>query len=252
MLRTITQPANEARTVEQERIHRKQRLAAAFRLFARLGLDEGAAGHISARDPEQPDCYWMNPLAVHWTQMRVSDLVLVDRHGAVVEGRSDVNPAGVAIHGQILAARPDVMSVAHSHSPYGKAWSAFGRLLDPLTQDACAFFADHALVPFSGIVFDDREGEHIAEVMGSMKAAILSNHGLLTVGGSVEETAWWFICMERQCQVQLLAEAAGAPNLIDSETAALTARVNGSPEVGRSQFEALWNLVSRTQPDLLG
>ena len=114
------------------------------------------------------------------------------------------------------------------------------------------FFADHALVPFSGIVFDDREGEHIAEVMGTMKAAILANHGLLTVGGSVEEAAWWFIAMERQCQVQLLAEAAGAPILIDSETAALTAAVNGSPEVGRTQFDVLWNLISRTEPALLG
>ena len=252
MLRTFTPPAPDARTVDQERDHRKQRLAAAFRLFSHFGLDEGAAGHISARDPGQADCYWMNPLAVHWSQMRVSDLVLVDGQGAVVEGQADVNPAGVAIHGQILAARPDVVSVAHSHSPYGKAWSTLGRLLDPLTQDACAFFADHALVPFSGIVFDDREGEHIAEVMGAMKAAILSNHGLLTVGGSVEEAAWWFISMERQCRVQLLAEAAGTPNLIDSNTAALTAVVNGSAEVGRAQFQVLWNLVNRTQPDLLG
>ncbi len=252
MLPTVTQFQPEARTVEQERGHRQLRLVVAFRLFARFGLEEGAAGHISARDPEEPDSYWMNPLGVHWAQIRVNDLVLVDGSGNVVAGPRDVNPAGVAIHGQLLAARPDVVSVAHSHSPYGKAWSTFGRLLDPLTQDACAFFADHALVPFSGIVFDDREGEHIAEVMGTMKAAILANHGLLTVGGSVEEAAWWFIAMERQCQVQLLAEAAGAPILIDSETAALTAAVNGSPEVGRTQFDVLWNLISRTEPALLG
>ena len=205
MLGTVTTSLSKPRTHEEERTARKQRLAAAFRLFARFGLYEGSAGHISARDPERPDCYWMNPLEVHWAQMRASDLVLVQSDGTVSGGSATVNPAGLAIHGQILAARADVVSVAHSHSPYGKAWSTLGRLLDPLTQDACAFFGDHVLFPFSGIVLDECEGEHIAETMGSMKAAILLNHGLLTVGGSVDEAAWWFISMERQCQVQLLA-----------------------------------------------
>jgi len=242
---------DKPRTHELQRIARKQRLAAAFRLFARFGLYEGSAGHISARDPERPDCYWLNPLEVHWAQMRASDLVLVRSDGTVSGGNATVNPAGLAIHGQILAARPDVVSVAHSHSPYGKAWSTLGRLLAPLTQDACAFFSDHVVFPFSGIVLDSREGEHIAETMGSMKAAILLNHGLLTVGGSVDEAAWWFISMERQCQVQLLAEAAGTPNLIDPETAAATAAIAGSPEVGRTQFQVLWNLVSRQEADLL-
>ena len=242
----------EAMIVDEERTRRKQHLAAAFRLFARFGLYEGSAGHISARDPGHPDCYWMNPLGVHWAHMRVSDLALVDFAGAVVEGPTTLNRAGVAIHGQILAARPDVVSVAHSHSPYGKAWSALGRLLDPLTQDACAFYADHAVVPFSGIVLDEREGEHIAEVMGSMKAAILANHGLLTVGGSVDEAACWFISMERQCKVQLLAEAAGRPNVIDAETAALTARIQGSAEVAQGQFEVLWKLISEQEPELCG
>ena len=56
--------------------------------------------------------------------------------------------------------------MAHSHSPYGKAWSTLGRVLDPLTQDACAFYDEQVLVPFSGIVLDDSEGEHIAAAMG--------------------------------------------------------------------------------------
>lgn len=250
MSSTIERPAVAAPPLDQERVHRKQRLAAAFRLFARFGLYEGAAGHISARDPERHDHYWLNPLEVHWAHMRASDLVLVGPDGAVVEGDATVNPAAVAIHEQLLAARPDIVAAAHSHSPFGKAWSTFRRRLDPLTQDACAFYGDHALVDFSGIVLDPREGEHIAEVMGSRKAAILSNHGLLTVGGSVEEAAWWFIAMERQCQVQLLAEAAGRPRLIDHETAIQVAAVAGTPEVGRLQFEVLWRMITTEQPEL--
>jgi ribulose-5-phosphate 4-epimerase/fuculose-1-phosphate aldolase len=251
MLHAITVDRVDPRAPEEERTHRKQRLAAAFRLFARFGLLEGSAGHISARDPEEPDHYWINPVDVHWSQIRVSDLLLVDASGDVVEGSRRVNPAGVAIHGQILARLPRVVSVAHSHSAYGKAWSAHQRLLDPLTQDACAFFADHDLVPFTGIVLDDREGEHIAQVLGAKKAVILQNHGLLTVGSSVEEAAWWFISMDRQCQIQLLAESAGRPVPIDPATAARTAEIQGAPSTALSNFRPLWDLVSRQEPDLV-
>ena len=60
-------------SVEEERLHRKQRLAAAFRMFSRAGFDEGVAGHITARDPELTDHFWVNPFGMHFTQIRVSD-----------------------------------------------------------------------------------------------------------------------------------------------------------------------------------
>src|SRR5476651_181013 len=65
--------------VADERLHRKQRLAAAFRIFSRFGLDEGAAGHITARDPEHPETFWLNPFGVHFSQVKVSNLIRVDR-----------------------------------------------------------------------------------------------------------------------------------------------------------------------------
>jgi ribulose-5-phosphate 4-epimerase/fuculose-1-phosphate aldolase len=125
-------------TVEAERLHRKQRLAAAFRLWAKLGYDEGPAGHITARDPELLDHFWVNPFGRHFSMISVSDLLLVNHHGEVVEGTDVVNRAAFAIHSQIHQARPDVISAAHCHSMHGKAWSSLGRLLDPITQDACA------------------------------------------------------------------------------------------------------------------
>ena len=96
-------------TVEEERRHRKERLAAAFRLFARCGFDEGVAGHITARDPERLDHFWVNPFAMHFSQIRVSDLILVNDNGDVVEGDRPVNGAAFAIHSQLHAARPDVV-----------------------------------------------------------------------------------------------------------------------------------------------
>ena len=204
------------RTIEQERLHRKQNLAAAFRLFSRFGFDEGVAGHITARDPELTDHFWVNPFGMHFGHIRVSDLLLVRHDGTIVHGDLPVNQAAFAIHSQVHAARPDVIGAAHSHSVYGKTWSTLARLLDPITQDACAFYDDHALFDnYSGVVLDLEEGKRIAHELGDCKAVILRNHGLLTVGQSVEEAAWWFITMERSCHAQLMAEAAGTPVLID-------------------------------------
>ena len=151
------------RTIEQERLHRKQNLAAAFRLFSRFGFDEGVAGHITARDPELTDHFWVNPFGMHFGHIRVSDLLLVRHDGTIVHGDLPLNRAAFAIHSQVHAARPDVISAAHSHSVYGKTWSTLARLLDPITQDACAFYDDHALFDnYSGVVLDLEEGKRIA------------------------------------------------------------------------------------------
>jgi len=173
-----------------ERLYRKQRLAAAFRLFSKCGFDEGVAGHITARDPEHGDRFWVNPFGMHFGHVSVSSLICVNHLGDVVEGDQPVNTAAFAIHSQVHAARPDVVAAAHAHSIYGKSWSAMGRLLEPITQDVCAFYEDHALFDdFTGVVLDTEEGKRIAHALGERKAVILRNHGLLTVGHSVDEAA---------------------------------------------------------------
>ncbi len=241
----FTSPADERR-------HRKQRLAAAFRLFGHFGFDEGIAGHITARDPERPDHFWVNPLGMNFKQVRVKDLILVDDNGEVVEGTWPVNKAAFVIHSEVHAARPDVVSAAHAHSVYGKAWSAMRKQLDPLTQDSCVFYGDHSLFDdYTGAVLDLEEGKRLAHALGEHKAIILSNHGLLTVGQTVDEAAWWFITMERTCQVQLLADAAGTPVLIDPDTARKTAGQGGQPMAGWRAFQPLYDWIVEKQPDLL-
>jgi len=239
-------------TPEEERRHRKQRLAAAFRLFALFGFDEGVAGHITARDPERPDHFWVNPFGVYFGHIRASDLILVNHQGDVVEGDRPVNAAAFAIHSQVHAARPDVVAAAHAHSPSGKSWSSLGRPLDMITQDACAFFEDQSLLDnFTGVVIDLEEGRRIARTLGPHKAIVLQNHGLLTVGHTVDEAAWWFITMERSCQAQLSAEAAGTPKLIDEDSAKSTYNVIGSHLAGWFSFQPLYERVVREQPDFL-
>ncbi len=240
------------KSFEEERHHWKQRMAAGFRLFARFGFDEGVAGHITARDPERNDHFWVNPFGMHFAQIRASDLILVNHAGEVVEGKYPVNRAAFAIHSRIHAARPDILAAAHAHSMHGKSWATLGRLLDPLTQDACAFFEDHGLFDdYTGVVLATEEGDRIAKALGNYKAVILRNHGLLTAGRTVDEAIWWFITMDRSCQSQLLAEAAGKPIHIDRENALITRGQVGSHEGGWFQFQPLWNWITRLEPDLL-
>lgn len=235
-----------------ERLHLKQRLAAAFRLFGHFGFEEGVAGHITARDPEHADRFWVNPFGMNFRQIRVSDLICVDHTGAVVEGDWPVNTAAFAIHSQVHGARPDVQAAAHSHSVHGKTFSTLGALLDPLTQDACAFYEDQALFDdYTGVVLDTAEGARIATALGSNKLAILRNHGLLTVGTTVDAAAWWFITGERSCQAQLAAMAAGKPISIDHDQARLTHSQVGSEIAGAVNFHPLWSWIVAEEPDLL-
>lgn len=164
----------------------------------------------------------------------MSDLILVNEAGEVVEGDEPINGAAFAIHSEIHKARPDVHAACHAHSVYGKAWSVFGKELDMMTQDSLRFYKSHAVYDnFGGIVLDREEGIRIAKCLGNGKAAILQNHGLLTVGQSVDEAAFWFISMDKTCHAQLLADAASAGNgykkiLINDDEAAFTyAQVGG-------------------------
>ncbi|MFF2166649.1 class II aldolase/adducin family protein [Streptomyces sp. NPDC058175] len=237
--------------VEDERRHRKERLAAAFRIFGKFGFEEGVAGHITARDPERTDHFWVNPFGMSFKHIRVSDLILVDHQGKVVEGRYPVNEAAFVIHSRVHQARPEVVAAAHSHSTYGRAMSALGQKLEPITQDVCAFYQDHALFDdYTGVVTDLEEGKRIAAALGSHKAVILRNHGLLTVGDTVDAAAWWFITMERSCQVQLLAKAAGPVVPIEPEYAALTYQQIGTDLVGWINYQPLYDQITREQPDL--
>ncbi|MGI4747966.1 MAG: class II aldolase/adducin family protein [Janthinobacterium lividum] len=241
-----------AASFAEERLHRKQRLAATFRLFARYGFDQGLAGHVTARDPEFPEQFWINPLAQHFSQIRVSDLQLVDHAGNVLIGNRPINNAGFTIHSALHAARPDVIAAAHTHSTYGKAFSTLGKLLDPLTQDSCAFYEDHAVFdPFTGVVLDDSEGVRLAKTLGQKKALILQNHGLLTVGPTVEAAAWRFISMDNAAHTQLLADAAGKTRPIAHETAQSTARLTGTDLGGYYSFQPLWDWIVAAEPDLL-
>ncbi|KAF4630791.1 hypothetical protein G7Y89_g7347 [Cudoniella acicularis] len=245
-------------SLEEERLYRKQHLAAAFRIFADKGFDEGVAGHISVRDPILTDHFWLNPLSQHFSQICVSDLILVNEKGEVVIGDEPINAAAFAIHAEIHKARPDVHAACHAHSVHGKAFSAFGIPLDMITQDSLRFYNSHGVYDsFGGIVLDCEEGIRIGKCLGQGKAVILQNHGILTVGGSVDEAAFWFLSLERTCQAQLLVMAAERGSgvqkrIIGEEEAAFTYKQVGTPEKGWLAFQGYYDeILAKTNGSFL-
>ena len=233
---------------EQHRQHIKEHLAAAFRHWSREGYVLGISGHISVRDPEFPDCLWFNPLGRHFGLLKASDMIMVNINDGKVVGGSRTRPpnaAGFLIHAPIHKARPDVHAVCHAHTKYGKAWSTFGLPLEMLTQDACKFYNAHAVYnQYGGVVLAEEEGERIAEALGDGKGAILRNHGLLTVGQTVDEAAWLFLSMEKACEGQILAEMAAANGLkkvlISNEEADYNFRMESDYETGYAEFQAYY------------
>jgi len=235
--------------IEKHRAWLLEHMAGAFRVFARKGFTEGMSGHISVRDPEHPHWFWTNPLARHFGLLKASDMILLDYSGAVVGGNRSrpANAAGFLIHGAVHKARPDVHAACHMHSKAGKAWSAFNKKLEMLNQDVCYFYGDALAVytEFGGVVFSAEEGARLAASLGpNGKGLILRNHGLLTVGTTVDEAAYLFTLLERSCEIQLMADAAAANGLkkilVPDEAAEYTFRMSSDPE----------SLYWEHQPDL--
>lgn len=227
-----------------ERRWRLEHAAGTFRVFARMGYSEGEAGHISVRDPVDPATFFINPLGLHFAVIEPSDMVHVGADGTVLPdgNQAPINAAGYAIHLALLRARPDVNAACHTHSVYGKAYSSFGKPLQMINQDACIFYNNQAVFKnFGGVAIEGDEGREIAEAAAGARCVILQNHGLLTMGASVDEAAYLFTLMEKSCEVQLLADAAAAKGnekiVIPDDVAAYSAFVTNDPETMYASFQ---------------
>ncbi|MFI9778631.1 class II aldolase/adducin family protein [Streptomyces sp. NPDC051956] len=237
---------------EDARRHRKQRLTAALRLFGKYGFGEGISGHISVRDPEYPDQFWVNPFGVSFKQVRVADLICVDSTGRVVHGRHRVNPSAFVIHSQIHELQPGATAAAHGHTPHSRALGALGRLLEPIDQESAAFYGRQVLYgDYEGPSVSVAQGRDIAEKLGDNRAILLRHHGLITVGGSLDEAVHWFFTYDSCAQVQLLAQAAGTPQSFTHEQATAAGEGFGDEQLGWFSFQLLWNEITAEQPDLL-
>ena len=211
------------------------------------------AGHITYRDPVEPNTFWVNPFGTAFSLIKASDLIRVSEEGSVIEGGENrmLNTAAFMIHSAIHQARPDVNAACHSHTIYGRAFCTLGRKLESITQDACAFHNDHAVYhSYTGVVLAAEEGRNIAQCVGNNKAALLQNHGLLTLGATVDEAVFWFVSMDKCCQAQLLAEAAAGsrgekPIVISDEDAVVAYNTVGTRPAGHFSAKPLFDVIHK-------
>ncbi len=241
-------------THAEHRQYLKERLVAACRAFALQGFDYGFAGHLTVRDPEFPDLYWTNPMCVHFSQVKVSNLILADHEGKVVEGTYAINRAGFVLHAAVHEAHPDIVAMCHAHTVYGTAFASLGKALDPISQDAAAFFEDHVVIKSEAgqVAVEKKAGPAVADWFKGVKAAIHQNHGLLTASRhSIESAAFWFIALERCCQQQLMVEATGQkPVFVSPERSRYSREHVGSEYIGWLHFQPIYDQLVKTQPDM--
>ncbi len=224
------------------RLHRRKQTAIGYRILGSYGWGSTGDGHISARDPERHDHFWMSRYGVPFNQVTLDDIVLVDPDGHVVDAPggldTGINTAGYNIHWPLHEARPDVISACHTHTPYGTPFSAQHELLRPITQESCSFFENHSLYEGEELeVISTDAGKRIASALGANRALILCNHGLLTTGASVAEAVGWFILMERVAESHIKAAANAKP--ISDSGARIVAETNGKRSAGWHPFQFL-------------
>jgi len=201
-------------------------LAAAYRLIAHFGMDDSIYTHISAKAPGG-ELFLLNSYGQRFAEVKASELVTVDLDGTVADDPlgHGINAAGFTIHSAVHGARPDVGCVLHTHTVAGVAVSCLEEGLLPLNQWALQFHGRIAYHAYEGMALDLAERERLVADLGTAKAMILRNHGLMTCGRTVGEAFVLMHNLERACQAQIAALSTGrALRLPSAEIAEITAR----------------------------
>ncbi|MSO93079.1 MAG: hypothetical protein EXQ86_06730 [Rhodospirillales bacterium] len=228
-------------------------LAAAFRLAARWDWQEGIGGHFSMRLPGDDELFLLNPLGVLWSEIRASDLLVVDIEGNKVDGEGEVERTAFCIHGAIHKAGVRNHCVIHTHTPYATAMATLkSPRFEFIHQGGLRFYDDIAYDPeFNGLVTADEEGERIAKIMGEKRAVFLANHGTIVTGETVGEALQYTYVLERNCMYQAIARMHGTPlqpvsDKVGRETREVYKTDPVSPDV---YFTALKRTLDRENSD---
>lgn len=227
-------------------------LAVAFRWAARLEMHEATANHFSVAVSKDSQNFLINPAGRHFSQVRASDLVLVDVNDSI--SSVNVDPTAINLHGQIHRLLPHAKCVLHTHMPYATALAClrnFEFLM--LDQNACRFYNRIAYDrDYSGMALEANEGERVALVLGKSKSVLyLANHGVIVVGNSVAEAFDELYYLEKAAQLQVLALSCGRElALIDDETAALVCKQwLEYPKSAEHHFAALIEILDKQSPE---
>ncbi len=186
----------------------REKLALTCRILFDGGHDSGLAGQITAR-AEEVGTYYTQQLGLGFDEISASNLLVVDEDLNVLAGQGMANPAN-RFHSWLYRARPDVNCIIHTHPLHSAALSMLEVPLQVSHMDLCPLFDDCAfLKDWPGVPVGNEEGEIIANAIGDKRALLLSHHGLLIAGGSIEEACVLALLFERAARMQLMAMSAG-------------------------------------------
>ena len=229
-------------------------LAAAYRLVEHFGWSELIYGHLTVRLPGEIPTFLINPYGLSYDEVTASSLVRIDVDGNVVgESNYPVNRAGFVIHSAIHMANSVNKCVMHTHTRAGMAVAALEDGLLQVHMYSTGFHGRIAYHEYEGPSLDLGERERLLADLGDGKAMILRNHGLLTVGPTIPEAFIWLYRLERACQVQLDAMAAGRLHLIDPAVVDHSNRetdrfLESEARIGELEFQALMRRLDRIDP----
>jgi ribulose-5-phosphate 4-epimerase/fuculose-1-phosphate aldolase len=186
-------------------------LAAILRWSSRLGLSEGICNHYSFALGH--DRFLVNPFGFHWSELKASQMLLVNHEGTVIEGEGQVEPTAMFIHSQTHRGLPQARCVLHTHMPHATALAALQRgRLEMVCQNALRFYDDVAYDDdYQGLALDAAEGIRICNQLGGKRVLFLANHGVMIVGRSIAGAFDDLYYLERACEVQVLAQSTQQP-----------------------------------------
>jgi len=236
----------------------RQDLACAYRMIAHLGWDDLNFTHLSARVPGEPGAFLLNPWHLGFEEVTASSFLKLDFEGRqLLDNGMMLNPAGFTIHSAVLLGRPDACSVMHLHTLAGTAVSMMQCGLLPWSQAAASVTFELAYHDYEGIAVDQSERERLQAHLHDKNAMLLRNHCTLTLGANVPEAFSRLYFLERACQMQVAAMAAGGeaaliqPDDAAIETAAAVTRSTGAMAAQKLVWPLIRRRMERLDPGFL-
>jgi ribulose-5-phosphate 4-epimerase/fuculose-1-phosphate aldolase len=236
----------------------REGLACALRWAARFGMSEGVCNHFSVALPGDGERYLINPHGIHWSQMRASDMLLVDGAGTVLAGDASLLEAtAFFIHSRVHRARADARCVLHTHMPYATALTALeGGRLEPVSQNSLRFVGitayDEDEGGYQGLALDAGEGDRMAKALTDKRVLFLANHGVIVVGPDLATAFDDLYYLERAAQVQVMAAMTGGrlKRIGDNLARETFMQMDGlRAHYAQMHFGALRRVLDREAPD---
>ena len=240
---------NEAELGRAPEWSEAQKLVLACRILALDGHDTIVPGLVSVRTA--PDAFLTLPMGIGFEEVRARDILTVDRRLNVVAGEGEP-PKAAGFLVRMHELRPDIRCGIHTHAPWIAALSMLDEPLAVAHMDATMFFEDCAFLrEWPGNPVTELEGELISRALGPKRAVLLANHGLATVGVSIEEATWMALSFERAARMQLRARAVGRLSAIDPDFARDAHDYMTDPSMIATQFRRFARRALRADPHCL-